>query len=165
VVKFGRSEPVTTTAGPPSSEVQRHELKPWDPNSINNSRSSAAGLLRVQRSNSRLSSTSIPTTGVVEYGIDGRVTNPSGFNATSAAPASVPPASTEMNPVDPAAIGKETCPICIVDFEEGDDLRVLPCDGHHRFHKDCVDPWLLELSTSCPICREGMHFLFDLRKG
>ena len=58
--------------------------------------------------------------------------------------------------VDPAAIGRETCPICIVDFEEGDDVRVLPCPGHHRFHKDCVDPWLLELSTSCPICREGM---------
>lgn len=57
--------------------------------------------------------------------------------------------------VDPATIGRETCPICIVDFEEGDDLRVLPCDGKHRFHKDCVDPWLLELSTSCPICREG----------
>lgn len=58
--------------------------------------------------------------------------------------------------VDPAAIGRETCPICIVDFEEGDDVRVLPCPGHHRFHKDCVDPWLLELSTSCPICREGV---------
>ena len=58
--------------------------------------------------------------------------------------------------VDPAAIGRETCPICIANFEEGDDVRVLPCPGHHRFHKECVDPWLLELSTSCPICREGV---------
>ena len=64
--------------------------------------------------------------------------------------------SREPDAVDPAAIGRETCPICIVDFEEGDDVRVLPCPGHHRFHKDCVDPWLLELSTSCPICREGV---------
>jgi hypothetical protein len=54
----------------------------------------------------------------------------------------------------PAAIGRETCPICIVDFEQGDDLRVLPCDGAHRFHQTCVDPLLLELST-CPICRQG----------
>jgi hypothetical protein len=65
--------------------------------------------------------------------------------------------------VDPAAIGRETCPICIVDFEEGDDVRVLPCPGQHRFHKDCVDPWLLELSTSCPICREGVCLKFGDR--
>jgi hypothetical protein len=40
-----------------------------------------------------------------------------------------------------------------VDFEEGDDIRVLPCEGKHCFHQTCVDPWLLELSSSCPICR------------
>lgn len=55
----------------------------------------------------------------------------------------------------PECIGRETCPICIVDFEEGDDLRVLPCEGKHRFHQSCVDPWLLELSGSCPLCRQG----------
>ncbi|CAL1707221.1 unnamed protein product [Somion occarium] len=59
----------------------------------------------------------------------------------------------------PDAIGRETCPICIVDFEEGDDLRVLPCEGHHRFHQQCVDQWLLELSASCPICRQDFHAL------
>ncbi|KAI0339775.1 hypothetical protein BDW22DRAFT_1431273 [Trametopsis cervina] len=59
----------------------------------------------------------------------------------------------------PDAIGRETCPICIVDFEEGDDLRVLPCEGHHRFHQHCVDPWLLELSSSCPLCRQDFHVL------
>lgn len=61
--------------------------------------------------------------------------------------------------VVPDAIGTETCPICIVDFEEGDDLRVLPCEGHHRFHRECVDQWLLELSSSCPICRQDFHAL------
>lgn len=55
-----------------------------------------------------------------------------------------------------SAIGRETCPICMVVFENGDDLRVLPCEGRHRFHQACVDPWLLELSSSCPICRAGM---------
>ena len=57
--------------------------------------------------------------------------------------------------VVPAQIGRQTCPICIVDFEEGDDVRVLPCDGKHCFHQQCVDPWLLKLSSSCPICRHG----------
>ncbi|KAI0744233.1 hypothetical protein C8Q80DRAFT_1106453 [Daedaleopsis nitida] len=61
--------------------------------------------------------------------------------------------------VVPDAIGRETCPICIVDFEEGDDLRVLPCEGHHRFHQECVDQWLLELSSSCPLCRQDFQAL------
>ena len=59
----------------------------------------------------------------------------------------------------PESIGRETCPICIVDFEDGDDLNVLPCEGEHIFHQACVDPWLLELSSSCPICRHGTSAL------
>jgi hypothetical protein len=62
--------------------------------------------------------------------------------------------SAQEDPL-PEAIGRETCPICIVDFEDGDDVRVLPCEGQHVFHQACVDPWLLELSSSCPICRHG----------
>jgi hypothetical protein len=68
----------------------------------------------------------------------------------------LPDASRISKDVVPAAIGRETCPICIVDFEEGDDLRLLPCEGKHKFHQECVDPWLLELSSSCPICRQGV---------
>ena len=68
---------------------------------------------------------------------------------------------TSGEEVMPEAIGRETCPICIVDFEEGDALRQLPCEGQHLFHRDCVDPWLLELSSSCPICRQGTH-LFSI---
>ena len=64
----------------------------------------------------------------------------------------------------PESIGRETCPICIVDFEDGDDVRVLPCEGKHVFHQACVDPWLLELSSSCPICRHGTFaFIFASR--
>jgi len=74
-----------------------------------------------------------------------------------------PRASTSnATPLSPEAIGRETCPICIVDFEVGDDLRVLPCEGKHRFHRDCVDPWLLELSSSCPICRQDFHVLEEM---
>lgn len=46
-----------------------------------------------------------------------------------------------------------TCPICVCDFEEDDDIRMLPCDARHQFHKDCVDPWLLNESKFCPLCR------------
>lgn len=64
-------------------------------------------------------------------------------------------ANADNTNIIPDSIGRETCPICIVDFEEGDDLRVLPCEGKHVFHQECVDQWLLELSSSCPICRHG----------
>ncbi|KXN90579.1 E3 ubiquitin-protein ligase RLIM [Leucoagaricus sp. SymC.cos] len=62
----------------------------------------------------------------------------------------------------PEAMGRETCPICIVNFEEGDDIRVLPCEGKHRFHPECVDQWLLELSSSCPICRQDFLALASM---
>ena len=80
-------------------------------------------------------------------------------HVVSRIPASASPTArgeSSTKDVVPAAIGRETCPICIVDFEEGDDLRLLPCEGKHKFHQDCVDPWLLELSSSCPICRQGV---------
>ncbi|RPA96489.1 hypothetical protein L873DRAFT_1694515 [Choiromyces venosus 120613-1] len=43
------------------------------------------------------------------------------------------------------------CPVCQEDFEQGQDLRVLPC--RHSFHPDCIDPWLLNVAGSCPLCR------------
>ena len=55
----------------------------------------------------------------------------------------------------PAPVSDAQCPICLLEFEDGDEIRVLPCEGAHRFHKDCVDPWLLAVSTSCPLCRKG----------
>lgn len=80
---------------------------------------------------------------------------PSQINIAEHGGPRVPAPPREMDTRMPDCIGRETCPICIVDFEEGDDLRVLPCEGKHRFHQSCVDPWLLELSASCPICRQG----------
>ncbi|KAI9604287.1 hypothetical protein H4Q26_003901 [Puccinia striiformis f. sp. tritici PST-130] len=46
-----------------------------------------------------------------------------------------------------------TCPICVCDFEDDDEIRMLPCDARHQFHKECVDPWLLNESKFCPLCR------------
>jgi hypothetical protein len=41
------------------------------------------------------------------------------------------------------------CSICTDDFERGQDIRVLPCN--HKFHPACVDPWLLNVSGTCPL--------------
>lgn len=42
-----------------------------------------------------------------------------------------------------------SCSICTEDFTMGEDIRVLPCD--HKFHPPCVDPWLLNVSGTCPL--------------
>jgi hypothetical protein len=43
-----------------------------------------------------------------------------------------------------------TCTVCLDDMRSGDRVAVLRCD--HRFHHDCVMPWLLHCN-SCPLCR------------
>ncbi|XP_057842784.2 uncharacterized protein LOC131052183 isoform X2 [Cryptomeria japonica] len=43
------------------------------------------------------------------------------------------------------------CYICLVEYEEGEHVRVLPC--HHEFHQLCVDKWLREVHRVCPLCR------------
>lgn len=43
------------------------------------------------------------------------------------------------------------CTICTEDFTVGEDVRVLPCD--HKFHPACIDPWLVNVSGTCPLCR------------
>ncbi|KAI8648668.1 RING-type domain-containing protein [Fusarium keratoplasticum] len=37
------------------------------------------------------------------------------------------------------------------DFGGDVELRSLPCG--HSFHPTCIDPWLLERSLTCPLCR------------
>ncbi|CAN0877544.1 RING-H2 finger protein ATL52 [Linum grandiflorum] len=48
------------------------------------------------------------------------------------------------------------CAICLEEWEEGDECRVLP-ECNHVYHKLCVDGWLLSagdhLVRRCPICR------------
>ncbi|GME65468.1 hypothetical protein GTA08_BOTSDO05255 [Neofusicoccum parvum] len=47
------------------------------------------------------------------------------------------------------------CTICTEEFEPGQDVRVLPCD--HKFHPACIDPWLLNVSGTCPLCRIDLN--------
>ena len=55
---------------------------------------------------------------------------------------------------------EECCPICLVEYEEGHELRVLPCG--HAMHKPCLDAWLLN-NPSCPSCRHSLSELVDDR--
>ncbi|KKA29106.1 hypothetical protein TD95_002772 [Thielaviopsis punctulata] len=41
------------------------------------------------------------------------------------------------------------CSICTEDFQRGEDVRVLSCS--HKFHPACIDPWLMDISSTCPL--------------
>ncbi|GAX84160.1 hypothetical protein CEUSTIGMA_g11583.t1 [Chlamydomonas eustigma] len=45
---------------------------------------------------------------------------------------------------------RDMCTICLLTFEMGDRLRVLPCG--HDFHQPCIDSWMRHHMT-CPLCR------------
>jgi len=44
----------------------------------------------------------------------------------------------------------DTCAVCIETYRIGETVRILPCN--HRFHKNCIDQWLLARRT-CPMCK------------
>eukprot|EP00257_Ricinus_communis_P011325 XP_002532292.2 RING-H2 finger protein ATL52 [Ricinus communis] len=44
-----------------------------------------------------------------------------------------------------------TCPICLSEFEEGEEVRSLP-ECMHSYHLPCIDMWLCSHSN-CPVCR------------
>ncbi|CAL9047420.1 RING-H2 finger protein ATL46-like [Musa acuminata AAA Group] len=46
------------------------------------------------------------------------------------------------------------CAVCLCEFAQEDQLRLLPVCGH-AFHINCIDTWLLSNST-CPLCRGAL---------
>lgn len=63
-------------------------------------------------------------------------------------------------PADPHEVsgsgdGDLGCSICTEDFTRGEDVRVLPCN--HKYHPACIDPWLLNVSGTCPLCRVDLR--------
>ncbi|KAL5773668.1 hypothetical protein ACOSP7_013308 [Xanthoceras sorbifolium] len=46
------------------------------------------------------------------------------------------------------------CAICLGDFVDGEEVRVLP-KCNHKFHVTCIDKWLLS-HPSCPTCRQSL---------
>jgi len=46
------------------------------------------------------------------------------------------------------------CCICLMDYEEGEQIVTLPC--LHPFHQECAMRWL-ERSTKCPVCKHDVE--------
>ena len=66
----------------------------------------------------------------------------------AAAGSTQPTEGTEATAGDKSDNGL-ACSVCTDDFVNGQDIRVLPCK--HKFHPECIDPWLLNVSGTCPL--------------
>eukprot|EP00242_Pyramimonas_sp_CCMP2087_P012652 CAMPEP_0198198048 /NCGR_PEP_ID=MMETSP1445-20131203/1565_1 /TAXON_ID=36898 /ORGANISM="Pyramimonas sp., Strain CCMP2087" /LENGTH=228 /DNA_ID=CAMNT_0043867491 /DNA_START=76 /DNA_END=762 /DNA_ORIENTATION=+ len=44
---------------------------------------------------------------------------------------------------------EEQCVICRVEFESGENLKLLPCQ--HHYHEGCIRQWLI-INKQCPMC-------------
>lgn len=50
---------------------------------------------------------------------------------------------------------QSSCPICLEDFEPGiTAVRELPCG--HIFHPECIDSFLVNNSSLCPMCKKSV---------
>lgn len=47
----------------------------------------------------------------------------------------------------------KVCNICEKDFREADNITPLDCNVNHYFHYDCLDMWLEQGNTECPVCK------------
>lgn len=50
----------------------------------------------------------------------------------------------------------EGCVICLDDFKDGDECRVLRPKCNHMYHKTCIDLWLTK-DNHCPLCRGSVR--------
>lgn len=47
------------------------------------------------------------------------------------------------------------CPVCLCEFQRGQELRLLPA-CKHVYHRKCLDRWLDHQHTTCPLCRTSL---------
>ncbi|XWS46025.1 hypothetical protein CRYUN_Cryun14cG0029500 [Craigia yunnanensis] len=57
------------------------------------------------------------------------------------------------------ALTDRECCICLSAYEDGSELRELPCN--HHFHCTCIDKWLY-MNATCPLCKLNILKTGDL---
>jgi hypothetical protein len=140
IVKFGEKEPVKPADVELGSTAETgHVNRANVDTEVQKSSQTAAN---------NKAATPNPTAGSIETA-QAATPNLSEEHQSGIAPAQ-PAATAAMAGTDNASLDEGLgCSICTEDFEKGQDLRVLPCD--HKFHPECVDPWLLNVSGTCPL--------------
>ncbi|KAG7337402.1 ring finger domain containing protein [Nitzschia inconspicua] len=81
------------------------------------------------------------------------------FIMVSGVKSSVVDSSIQQSGARDKCKAEEVCVICLEAFQNGDRLRVLPCD--HSFHVGCIDRWLSGshsynecFTAGCPTCKK-----------
>ncbi|OJD33120.1 ring finger domain [Diplodia corticola] len=157
VVKFG------------DNTNQQHPPKPTDVEMGDTTARNSAEDVQRTRDGQQQSETSGATGGAGMAAADGRSSHegaPHSATAGARNGAEQQADSTEAG-IAPAAAGGSAenlasegdaytgCTICTEEFEPGQDVRLLPCN--HKFHPECIDPWLLNVSGTCPLCRIDLN--------
>lgn len=57
-----------------------------------------------------------------------------------------------QRPDGEALADADMCSICLGGLEPEETVRKLACTCKYLYHKECIDPWLLE-SAACPVCK------------
>jgi hypothetical protein len=60
----------------------------------------------------------------------------------------------KLGDLDAESSDGPTCVICLIEYEDGDEIKVLPCG--HEYHGECVDEWLGKHNRTCPTCRHDI---------
>lgn len=58
---------------------------------------------------------------------------------------------TDSEDLEERMYNQTSCPICLEDFTDKEEIRELPC--LHIYHPECIDPFLKTRSSLCPMCK------------
>ncbi|KAG2622997.1 RING-H2 finger protein ATL74-like [Panicum virgatum] len=78
-----------------------------------------------------------------------------GFGAVPASAAAVAGLEKQTFHGTEGCGGESECAICLEDFEDGEEVSVMPCAHGHEFHTICITKWLGR-SNMCPLCRHQL---------
>lgn len=104
------------------------------------------------------SGTPVPPTAAKDDPAAAKLESPRSSRPTSPLPTARPAPALRAHSFRPTPLQQPTCAICLDDFvpgsegTEGTIVRELPC--HHIFHPECVDTFLRDSSSLCPMCKK-----------
>ncbi|KAI3944698.1 hypothetical protein MKW98_021156 [Papaver atlanticum] len=53
------------------------------------------------------------------------------------------------------ACDQDSCAICLCEYEDQDEIRPL-VNCRHIFHGSCLNRWMINNQTTCPLCRTSL---------
>ncbi|XP_021317076.1 RING-H2 finger protein ATL74 [Sorghum bicolor] len=89
------------------------------------------------------------------YGDGGAVVVPASDAAVASLEKQAFHATAEGRRDSDSECGVTGCAICLEEFEDGEEVTVMPCSRGHAFHSGCITEWLGK-SNTCPLCRHAL---------